>query len=555
MKLTTLDFYWTVSSRLRTGALLCAALCLPFSAGACGSQTDDDAISSAYTGLETEEISIGYWNIERMSDVQKDAMRDYMEERFSISITPVSVDWSNYKDYYQMLSATNSLPDVFATLTISSNDANDSAYYENLIESGSIQPLPDDLSAYPNLEKLMGQLEYTRYRDGHFYAIPRISFVDSSLACTDAAMIVRRDWMDNLGLSDPQNLDEFIELIDAFANDDPDGNGENDTIGYNVNAQSALGKWVILGIAPQCNTYSWIQQGDSYIPSWYSEEFYAVVKAYRRMYESGGLDPNFYLKNPNEVVEDFAAGRLGALEYKSAPGSIQLIEEQWNKYNDKPFEECVDILPMFPAPNGTTYCNSSSPFWSESFISASVSEEKLDRILAMFDYLLSDEGLRMSKYGIYGKDYTVDKNGTYTCLLDTKSASLVTLLENKYPSITLFSGLATWGGSDADFSLTEMNYTRYGKNCVVLANKEVTWNRSHATQVERPYDFLIVPKESSELFSTANAFSNFVKCIIGDDDPETMWQSFIQDLKDLGLDDYIKRQNDNYLAAKAAQEK
>lgn len=69
-----------------------------------------------------------------------------------------------------MLSVTNSLPDVFATLTISSNDTNDSAYYEDLIRNGSIQPLPDDLSAWPNLEKLMNQLDYTRYSDGHFYA-------------------------------------------------------------------------------------------------------------------------------------------------------------------------------------------------------------------------------------------------------------------------------------------------------------------------------------------------------------------------------------------------
>ena len=111
---------------------------------------------------------------------------------------------------------------VFATLTISSNDTNDSAYYEDLIRNGSIQPLPDDLSAWPNLEKLMNQLDYTRYSDGHFYAIPRISFVDLTLACSDAAMIVRRDWMENLGLDDPTNIDEFIDLVAAFANDDPD---------------------------------------------------------------------------------------------------------------------------------------------------------------------------------------------------------------------------------------------------------------------------------------------------------------------------------------------
>ncbi|MBQ8638441.1 MAG: extracellular solute-binding protein [Lachnospiraceae bacterium] len=530
---------------IKGSALLLSAVLL---LGGCADQVSQPS-SDAASEQETIEISIGYWNIDRMADVQKDAMRDYVEERFAISISPVSVDWTNYKDYYQMLSATNSLPDVFATLTISSNDANDSAYYENLIESGSIQPLPDDLSAYPNLERMMEQMEYTRYEDGHFYAIPRVSFIDPTLACTDAALIVRRDWMENLGLDDPQNLDEFIELIAAFANDDPDGNGIDDTIGYNVNAQNALGKWVMLGIAPECNTYSWIERDGLYIPSWYSEDFYDVVCAYRTMYETGGLDPDFYIKNPNEVIEDFASGRLGAIEFKSAPSSCQQIEEQWNLYNTEPFEECVDILPIFAAPDGTTYCNSSTPFWSESFISADVDEEKMHRILSLFDYLLSDEGNVMSKYGLEDVDYRVDKDGTYTCLLDTENTSLLDLLEKKYPSITLFGGLATWGGSDTDFELNEMNFARYGKHCVVLGNKDVTWNRANATPVERPYDFLIFPKESSELFSTANAFSEFVKCIIGDGDPETMWKEAIQNLKDQGLDNYIQRQNDAYLAS------
>ncbi len=521
------------------------SLSLAFGTFLCGCHQNAQALSS-YQALDTLDVSIGYWNIEDMSDVQKDDMRDYVENMFSIKITPISVDWSNYKDYYQMLSATNSLPDVFATLTISSNDSNDSAYYESLIQSGSIRSLPDDLSAWPNLEKLMQQLDYTRYSDGHFYAIPRVSFVDSSLACSDAAMIVRRDWMENLGFDDPQTIDDFIELIAAFANEDPDQNGIDDTIGYNVNALSALGKWVMLGIAPECNTYSWIEQDGSYIPSWYSDSFREVVTYYQKMYETGGLDPDFYLKNPNEVIADFAAGRLGALEYKSSPSSIQLLEEQWNLYNDKSFEECVDILPMFPASDGTTYCNSSSPFWSESFISSSVDDEKLERILAMFDFLLSDDGMRMSKYGLENEDYRIDSSGNYICLLDTSGTSLLTLLENKYPSVTLFGGLATWGGTDDDFALNDMNYARYGRHCVVLANKDVTWNKEHAVLIDRPYDFLISPKESSDLFSTANAFSHFVKAIIGTEPALSIWDDFIDELREQGLDDYIKRQNGSY---------
>ena len=46
-----------------------------FLSGCSQSETND----SAYANLDTLDVSIGYWNIEDMSNIQKDAMRDYVE--------------------------------------------------------------------------------------------------------------------------------------------------------------------------------------------------------------------------------------------------------------------------------------------------------------------------------------------------------------------------------------------------------------------------------------------------------------------------------------------
>ena len=43
-------------------------------------------------------------------------------------------------------------------------------------------------------------------------------------------MIIRQDWLDNLGLEAPTTIDEFEEV--THAEDDPDGNGEKDTYGF-----------------------------------------------------------------------------------------------------------------------------------------------------------------------------------------------------------------------------------------------------------------------------------------------------------------------------------
>lgn len=269
-------------------AAITLGLSLPGAAG-CGAkeasgEPDRQCLPQSLQTLSYEEhldISVGYWNIDGMAKaIQPDDMTRYIEELFNITLHPTSVTWSNYKERYQILSATDSLPDLFATLTLSSTDNNDSATFTDMIETGSIRALPKDLSAYPALCNVLESISFTQYGDGQYYAIPRISFLDPVLGSTDAAMIVRRDWMDNLGLQDPENLDEFVALMAAFANNDPDGNGFDDTIGYNVNFLNALGKWVILGIAPGCNVYTWVEEDGRFVPSWTTEAFRDVVSTY-----------------------------------------------------------------------------------------------------------------------------------------------------------------------------------------------------------------------------------------------------------------------------------
>lgn len=57
---------------------------------------------------------------------------------------------------------------------------------------------------------------------------------------------------------------------------------------------------------------------------------------------------------------------------------------------------------------------------------------------------------------------------------------------------------------------------------------------------------MIYPKESSERFSTANAFQEFVKVILGEEDPLTMWDQVMAQMRKDGIEDYIQRQNDQY---------
>ena len=94
----------------------------------------------------------------------------------------------------------------------------------------------------------------------------------------------------------------------------------------------------------------------------------------------------------------------------------------WKDVHGTEYLDDVKALNLMPDKNGKKSYPMWGYAWSESFINASVSDEKLDKILQLYDYLLSDEGALLSTYGPEGELYDM-KDGKVTlhnpCLLYT----------------------------------------------------------------------------------------------------------------------------------------
>ena len=63
--------------------------------------------------------------------------------------------------------------------------------------------------------------------DGELMAIPAPAITAGGIN----EMWIRQDWLDKLGLEAPRTWDELVKVAEAFVTQDPDGNGEDDTIG------------------------------------------------------------------------------------------------------------------------------------------------------------------------------------------------------------------------------------------------------------------------------------------------------------------------------------
>jgi putative aldouronate transport system substrate-binding protein len=95
-----------------------------------------------------------------------------------------------------------------------------------------VRALPD-VTAYPEINKLMQQPEVTAYAvNGKNYFLPRQTYGDSAWWAMDRGLIVCKDWMAKLGIADLKTEEDYINLAVAFAKNDPDGNNKADTAGY-----------------------------------------------------------------------------------------------------------------------------------------------------------------------------------------------------------------------------------------------------------------------------------------------------------------------------------
>ncbi|REE68788.1 carbohydrate ABC transporter substrate-binding protein (CUT1 family) [Paenibacillus taihuensis] len=166
--------------------------------------------------------------------------------------------------------------------------------------------------------------------DGRLMAIPQ-----TGSSIEQAQFIwIRTDWLDKLGLKAPRTMDDVLAISKAFAERDPDGNGQKDTFGLAITKDlwgSAMG---LEGFMAGYGAYPNIWLEDSSGKLVYGSvqpEMKKALQALQTMYKNGELDPEFGVKEGSKISEVIANGKIG-MEYGQQWNSIWPL--QLNKNND-----------------------------------------------------------------------------------------------------------------------------------------------------------------------------------------------------------------------------
>ncbi len=486
---------------------------------------------------EHMDITVAYWDVESaLTGTENDEVLATLEEKLNITLIPQNISWDDYEQKLQLWAASDSLPDIFmgAARTTSS--------FAKWANEGLLKQIPDDLSAYPSLEAYLDDPELSTCQiGGKTFCIFRKSYQEQAATSIDRPIVYRWDLAQEAGVEkEPETWEEFHDMIQKIIEADPEGK--------NIQGMTAKGPRLLAGVfvpytmqlgAVSGVTFYWTQQEDgSYVPAYFAgEELGAdalpMWKMVREFYEDGTIEKDIAVNTSSQAGEKFLQGANAAIVYDGGTANIYSdVGKYWQDVYGVEFLEDCRFLNLMQDINGNPTYPVWDYAWSESYISSHVDDAKLERILALYDYLLSDEGSILTTAGIEGKTFEYDENGAISYAICDNDPGAV------FNSIRTLAYLAAWTDGKPN---AEIYPNTLPEPYVEIRNSLI----EQARQIEvQPYNYdctnVFIGLESDFALTVDD---DLINIMTGTDDVEDMWAQIIDDYKFDGLEDIIEDVN------------
>ncbi len=365
--------------------------------------------SSSVVGTADAPVTIEVWFGVAISEagmipndwVGYDIIREKLGINLNLVMLPVTANDRDVR--IQAAGAANNLPDLFF---VSRN------VLANLVRQGLVAQVDDYFDKMPNRTPIMYDENAKVHAtiDGHVYG-----FASAGDVPRNYGLLIRKDWLDNLGLEVPTTIDEFIEVARAFTYDDPDGNGKDDTYGYGAYVDSnptlkgypGHRLWPIMGAFGVEGLWSF--ERETLGLNIYKPEFYDFMVCFKAMCDEGIIDPNWLSYKTDDFRAAWKQGRFGMMfEQNSAFAS----ESNYAPFDANfPDGEWI-VAGALEGPGGHASLGANDISYRIYAVSQKAADAgKLDKICELLDWMSSDEGYFLLGWGVEGVNYVFDENG------------------------------------------------------------------------------------------------------------------------------------------------
>ncbi len=366
------------------------------------------------SGGYTTRVTISH-NITDADKQTGNALYDFFSDKFQVDMNYIPMQFGERHEKARIWAASGDLPDLLWM------DLNENIYSEwcGWVDSELFAPVPDDLGAWPNVKNLFDSMiaDELFTRNGHVYALACMRDMASEDFTVCMNFVYRADWAEKLGMRNEDDVytwDEFITLIKACIEQDPGGNGPGKTFGLGAP------QWYFpdfFGIY-QLNTYEWgfeepffIEIDGKYV--WYptTQEYIDGLKIAKGLYDDGVIWADMVVDtNSAMYIDAYYAGQMAAVGAHATVANLTSARNRMvESFPDIDRELSYQIAKVSSPVDDNFFWQKQSPcYWSANSISAKASEDQQNRIMDMWNWLLSEEGMRFRQYGLEDVDYKMN---------------------------------------------------------------------------------------------------------------------------------------------------
>lgn len=301
----------------------------------------------------------------------------------------------DYAEGLQMIFASGvNVPDVFRPL----NTGVDAT----LVEQGAAVPLDDLLPVYApdmwaNIPMEVWNLMRADSPDNHIYVIPQVY-----INYAERGWIIRQDWLDKLGLEVPKTKEELVEVLRAFRDGDPNGNGIADEI---PTIAQAGPEWLhyffaMYGVPMFNRDPLWDIYDGKLKYSGITPNARDAIQFIAELYAEGLLDPESFLNTGadyNAKIQDDRVGLWGNVLHQADTNYFT------NLIQKNPDAKLAAIAP--PKVEGYDGFICRLQVANRDWCIPMSNKENAINVLKYLNWFETEEGRRFVAYGIEGETY------------------------------------------------------------------------------------------------------------------------------------------------------
>ena len=447
-------------------------------------------------------------------------------------------------------------------------------YYED----PAIMP---NFNAIESEEDKLNMIANCTASDGHIYSIAK--FEPETWNLTPYRMYINTKWLENLGLEMPTTTEELKDVLVAFANDDPNGSGTKDEIavftnyvdggGYGCNVILAMINFFTY-VPTSMSSLTVSEDGKTVVAPQVSEGWQNAMIYLNELYKEGAISEHTFIYGTDTT------GFKGTLNYQglgteTAPEgkSVNVVGffscgSNSGNFSGSGKDENVNFLEyrMMPIVSSPDYEGTSpyGAYQANTNWSVTTDAEEPDFMAHMGDWFLERNNSIAVRFGAEEIDWTTDPTfcsewyATHTALIEGEGYEQIKEDYNAFvvKSETIWSDntnhfwhnvqprymdLDTFSYHWGQWTDPETFQYYYGST---LGNSSLEYYSQAHPQYYLP-TLSYLPEEQEQITDIQlqwgeQVMSWTVKFIQGEIDPATQWDTYVNEMNNIGLEKYLE---------------